>query len=56
VALVAEGLLTFLEGGPRPTDADTAFVAALDRMNDRLEAAPGAFNRRAVNAALRSTT
>ena len=55
VVLVAERLLTFLDGGPRPTDDDTAFVAALDRMNDRQEAAPTVFNRRALNAALRST-
>jgi hypothetical protein len=53
LVLVAERLLTFLDGGPRPTDDDTAFVAALDRMNDRLEAAPSAFNRRTVNAVLR---
>jgi hypothetical protein len=39
VVLVAERLLAFLEGGPRPTDGDTAFVSALDRMNDRLEEA-----------------
>ncbi len=55
LVLVAERLLTVLDGGPRPTDDDTAFVAALDRMNDRLEEAPSAFNRRAVNAALRRT-
>lgn len=53
VTLVAERLLAFMEGGPRPTDADSAFVAALDRMNHRLEEAPIAFKRRAVNAALR---
>jgi hypothetical protein len=55
VVLVAERLLAFLDGGTRPTDEDTAFVAALDRMNHRLEEAPCAFNRRAVNAALLSS-
>ena len=48
-------LLTVLDGGLCPADDDTAFVAALDRMNDRLEATSTTFNSRAVNAALRST-
>jgi len=52
VLLVAERLLTFFDGGPRPTDDDGDFVDALERMEDRLEDAPTAFNRRAVNAAL----
>jgi hypothetical protein len=55
VVLVAERLVAFLEGGPRLTDADTAFVAALDRRDHHLEEAPIAFNRRAINTALRCT-
>jgi len=54
VLLVAERLRAFLDGGPRPTDDETDFVDALERMHDRLEEAPMAFNRRAVNAALRT--
>jgi hypothetical protein len=54
VVLVAERVRTFLAGGPRPTDDDDDFIAALERMEDRLEDAPSAFSRRAVNAALRT--
>jgi hypothetical protein len=52
--LVAQRLLAFVEGGPRPTEEDTEFMDAVERMHDRLEDAPTAFNRRAVNAALRT--
>jgi hypothetical protein len=51
--LVAQRLLDFYEGGPRPTYEDQEFVDALDRMHERSANAPVPFNRRAVNAALR---
>jgi len=54
VLLVAERLLAFYDGGLRPTREDEEFVVALDRMRDRLEDAPIAFDRRAVNSALRT--
>jgi len=54
VLLVAERVLAFYDGGPRPTVEDEEFMAALDRMHDRLEVAPIASERRAVNAALRT--
>ncbi len=54
VLLVAERLLAFSDGGPRPTREDEEFVVALDRMRDRLADAPIAFDRRAVNSALRT--
>jgi hypothetical protein len=53
VLLVAQRLLEFSEGGPRPTTDDAEFLAALERMRERLEDAPIAFGRRAVNTALR---
>jgi Plasmid pRiA4b ORF-3-like protein len=53
VLLVAQRLLECSEGGPRPTSDDAEFLAALERMRDRLEDAPIAFDRRAVNTALR---
>ncbi len=53
VGLVAQRLLAWYEGGPRPTYDDDEFSVALERMHDRLEQAPRAFNRRTVNAALR---
>lgn len=53
VLLVAERLLEFYQGGPRPTVDDLEFMDALERMRERLDAAPIAFDRRAVNAALR---
>ncbi|HSH78243.1 MAG TPA: plasmid pRiA4b ORF-3 family protein [Herpetosiphonaceae bacterium] len=52
VLLVAQRLLEFHDGGPRPTTDDTEFMAALDRMRDRLEQAPIAFDRLVVNKAL----
>ncbi len=53
VLLVAQRLLEFSDDGPRPTTDDAEFMAALERMRDRLEDAPIAFERRAVNTALR---
>ncbi len=53
VLLVAQQLLEFSDGGPRSTTDDAEFMAALERMRDRLEHAPIAFDRRAVNTALR---
>jgi len=53
VLLVAQRLLDFSGGGPRPTSNDAEFMAALERMRARLEGAFITFNRRAVNLALR---
>ncbi len=53
-ASVAQRLLDWYDEGLRPTYDDAEFMAALDRMRDWLEDAPIAFNRRAVNAALRT--
>ena len=52
VVLVAQRLLDFLNGGPRPTIDDAEFMDALDRMQDRLEQGPITFDRQAVNQAL----
>jgi len=53
MAVVAQRLLDWYHGGPRPTYDDEEFSDAMDRMHDRLEQVPIPFNRRAVNAALR---
>ena len=53
IVLVAQRLLVFAEGGPRPTIDDEEFMAALERMRTRLEDTPTTFDRRAVNTALR---
>jgi len=53
VGLVAQRLLDWHHGGPRPTYDDEEFSEATDRMHEWLENAPIAFNRRAVNASLR---
>jgi hypothetical protein len=53
VLLVAQRLLEFSEGGPRPTPDDAEFLAALERMRNRLEHALIVFDRRAVNTTLR---
>ena len=53
VLLVAERLREFCHGGPRPTVDDREFMDARERMRDRLDAAPIAVDRRAVNTALR---
>lgn len=53
VLLVAQRLLDFYEGGPRPTYEDEEFVDALDRMREREAAAPVPLKRRRVNAARR---
>ena len=52
VRLVAERLLAFYDGGPRPTRDDTEFVQALERLQQREGNIPARFDRRAVNAAL----
>jgi hypothetical protein len=52
VRLVAERLLAFYDGRPRPTRDDTEFVQALERLRQREEHLPARFDRRAVNAAL----
>lgn len=51
--LIAQRLLEYAEGGPRPTSDDMDFLAALERLRARQDDAPIAFNRRAVNTALR---
>lgn|SRR5262249_19576844 len=51
--LIAQRLLEYVEGGPRPTTDDMDFLAALERMRTRQDDAPIAFSRRAVNTALR---
>jgi hypothetical protein len=51
--LVAQRLLEFSEGGARPTEDETEFMDALERMHQRLEAVPLVFSCRAVNVALR---
>jgi len=52
-ALIAQRLLDWYDGGPRPTDDDTDYMDALERMRDWLANAPIPLNRRAVNVALR---
>jgi hypothetical protein len=52
VLLVAQRLLDFYDGGPRPTDEDEEFMDALERMREREADAPISFKRRTVNAAL----
>jgi hypothetical protein len=53
VLLVAQRLVDFCDGGPRPTYEDREFVDALERMREREANAPVALKRRTVNAALR---
>jgi hypothetical protein len=50
--LIAERLLAFYNGGPRPTVDDAEFVQALERLQEREEQLPARFDRRAVNVAL----
>ncbi len=52
--LVAQRILAFYDGGPRPTYDDEELMAALDRMKERENDAPIAFSRRTVNSALRT--
>ena len=52
IPLVAQRLLDFCQGGPRPTYEEQDFEEAIERMRSRVENAPITFNRRAVNAAL----
>jgi len=53
MAVVAERIRNWQQGGPRPTWDDEELSAAMDRMSDWLEETPPIFNRRAVNTALR---
>jgi predicted RND superfamily exporter protein len=53
VLLVAQRILMWYEGRPRPTVEEPEFMDALDRLRDRLDAAPSVFDRRAVNTDLR---
>ncbi len=50
VLLVAQRLLDFYNGGPRPTYEEVEFVDALERMREREANAPVTFKRRRVNA------
>ena len=50
-ALVAQRLLDWRHGGPRLTYDDAPFVAAFERMRERLAELLTAFNRHAVQAA-----
>jgi hypothetical protein len=52
-AVVAERICDWQQGGPQPSWDDEEFSSAMDRMSDWLDEAPAAFNRRAINAALR---
>src|SRR5512145_2649879 len=52
--LIAERLLAFVEGGPRPTRDDAAFMDALDRLHEHENQRPAPFARRTVNAALQA--
>ena len=53
IALVAERVRDWRQGGPRPAEDDAALDDAMERMNAWLDEAPMAFSRRTVNAALR---
>lgn len=53
MAVVAERIRDWQQGGARPTWDDEELSDAMDRMSDWLNEAPAAFNRRAVNVALR---
>lgn len=54
MGLIAERILAFANGGPRPTVDDFEFMDALERLQEREEWLPTAFDRRAVNQALRA--
>jgi hypothetical protein len=56
IALVAQRLLDFAQGGPRPTHEEVPLMEALERMQQRLQATPRPFDRRTVNQALRDLT
>lgn len=56
MAVLAQRLLVFMDGGPRPTDEDEEWADAFERLRLRLQAEPGSFNLRAVNQALRQLT
>lgn len=56
VFLVAERLIDFYDGGPRPTYEDEELMDALERMREHEANAPVTFKRRTVNAALRELT
>lgn len=54
MALLAERVLAFIDGGPRPTVEDADFMDALERLQHRDDWLPTPFDRRAINAALRA--
>jgi hypothetical protein len=54
MGLIAERLLAFANGGSRPTTDDLDFMDALERLQEREEWLPTAFDRRVVNQALRA--
>lgn len=53
VLMVAQRLLDFYQGGPRPTYEDFEFVDALERMQEREANGLVSCKRRSVNVALR---
>jgi hypothetical protein len=53
MALVAERVRDWQQGGPRPAEDDEALDDAMERMSAWLDGAPRVFSRRTVNAALR---
>jgi hypothetical protein len=53
MAVVADRIRAWQQGGPRPTYDDDEFSGAMERMGAWLDEIPTTFNRRAVNAALR---
>jgi hypothetical protein len=53
MAVVADCIRAWQQGGPRPTYDDDEFSGAMERMGAWLDEIPTTFNRRAVNAALR---
>lgn len=54
LGLIAEQILAFLNGGPRPTPDDPDLMDALERLQEREDWLPTPFDRRAVNVALRA--
>ena len=54
MGLIAERILAFTDGGPRPNVDDRDFMDALERLQEREEWLPTVFDRRTVNRALRA--
>ncbi len=54
MGLIVERVLAFANGGPRPTIDDFDFMDAVEQLQEREEWLPTAFDRRAINRALRT--